>query len=450
MGLDKIEVIREALGRQWSPPQREIVYCDAREVLVGGGERAGKSLISADYFNVRSDVGNLYWIAAKDYERCEQEFRYIADAMIKLGWVLPDDVHMPKNNKWWMKFWAVDRVVETFSLGDWLKVGSKPPDGIIIAEVAQITQPEYQRLCDRTAEKRGWVMASGTFESSLGWYPELWKQYQLSGQNGVSFSMPTWSNTVVFPEGEADPEIQRLKEKHPHDYFMERFGGVPCPPKGLVFPEFRTRIHVKPLSVVEGTQIGIAIDPGYAAAYAVLLVQIVNDTIYVLDEVYIQGATTEEVITICKQKWASYWKPDYGVVDIAAKQHQAMPAVIEVWLKMEGIRLSCQKVKEPEGRERLHTFLKVNPLDNQPRLFIDPKCTGLLSELGGAPNPFTHEAAPYRWKEDRAGNVIGISPDDRNNHAIKALTYLIIDKFGHVDRRKNQVYHQPHDLITVR
>ena len=438
--IHDIDELLTVLGHELSPEQQALVYCDAREILGGGGERAGKSFVSSDYFNVRFFPPDmLIWIAGKDYDRCHAEFEYIAQAMLKLQVVSPSDIHTPQNGQWTMTL-KTGTVIKTWSLKDWLKVGSEAPDGIIIPEVAQIALQEYRRLCDRTAEKRGWVVGTGTFESSIGWYPELWKQYQLPGQDGKSFSLPSWSNLFVYPGGINDPEIQRLKVKYQEDYFLERFGGVPCPPHGLVFNEFRYLIHVKEMVVLDAP-VYLWIDPGYAGAYAVEVVQVFNDTVHVADEIYEQGLVTEQIIDICLQKaWWPLVKD--GVVDIAAWQHQAMPAVAEIWASKAKLHLASNRVEEAAGRERLHTFLTVNPIDHQPRFFVGPKCHGILSEFGVCSNPFTGETAPYMWKRDRTGTiVIGSEPDDRNNHGIKAVIYGLIAKFGYVGGERGQGLH---------
>ena len=435
--LYNTDTIRQALGHTWTAEQQPIILCNEREVLAAGGERAGKSFIAADYYNVRcGEGGELYWVVGKDYERCHEEFTYIAKGMLALGAVRADDVHTPANGQWHMQL-ITGAVIKTWSLKDWLKVGFEAPDGIIVAEVAQITHTEYTRLCDRTAEKRGWVIGTGTFEGSLGWFPEIWKLYQLPGQAGKSFSFPTWSNLIKYPGGYDDPEIQRLKAKYPKDYFLERFGGIPCPPKGLVFPEFRYLIHVKEMAL-DDTPVYLWIDPGYAGAYAVEVIQLSGEFVNIVDEVYEQGLVTEQIIDICMHR--PWWKlVGGGAVDIAARQHQAMPAVVEVWREKAALLLSSQSIEEAAGRERLHTFLTVNPIDHQPRLFIDPKCKGILSEFGAAPNPFTKEAAPYKWREDRIGVVVGQQPDDKNNHGIKAVIYGLIARFGYVTGKRSRV-----------
>ena len=91
-----------------------------------------------------------------------------------------------------------------------------------------------------------------------------------------------------------------------------------------------------------------------------------------------------------------------------------------------------------EGKGQTFFILTANPIDHQPRLFVDPKCKGILSEFGVCPNPFTEEAAPFKWKEDRVGAIVGKQPEDKYNHGIKAVIYGLIDKFGYVTRLKKK------------
>lgn len=429
-----IDIMLSELGHTLSPEQQAIVYCSAREVLGGGGERSGKSFVASDYLNVRFWEDDLFWITGKDFETCQEEFEYTAKAMQQLSAVRAENISTPKQGQWTMTL-ETGAIIKTWSLKDWLKVGREAPGGIIICEVASITLQEYRRLCDRTIEKRGWVCGTGTFESSLGWYPEMWKLYQLPGQQGNSFTMPTWSNRAKF-SGYDDPEIQRLKANNTEDRFNERFGGIPSPPHGLVFPEFKYLIHVKEMDV-QDAPVYLWIDPGYDGAYAVEAVQIFGEVVHVVDEIYEQGLVTEQVIDVCMQR--PWWRlVAGGVADVYALQHQAMPAVAEVWQEKASLYLATNRVEEKEGRDRLHTFLTVNPIDHQPRMFVDPKCTGVLSEFGVGPNPFTGEAGPYKWKEDRVGTVVGKQPEDKNNHGIKAIIYGLIDKFGFVSGSRNK------------
>jgi len=45
-----------------------------------------------------------------------------------------------------------------------------------------------------------------------------------------------------------------------------------------------------------GLPVHLAVDPGYAGAYAVLALQVVDDLVYVVDEVYRSGVVAEDII----------------------------------------------------------------------------------------------------------------------------------------------------------
>jgi hypothetical protein len=218
---------------------------------------------------------------------------------------------------------------------------------------------------------------------------------------------------------------------------MERIEGIPSPPQGLVFGEFRPDLHVSmDAKWSAGDPVHLWMDPGYAGAYAVEVVQEVNGQVCVIDEIYEQGLITSEIIDIAKAR--PWWKDvASGVIDIAGYQHQAMSAPAETWLDETGVYLSAQKVRINEGTERLKSFLKPDPVSNIPKVLFNPKCEGILSEFGAAPSPLDGQTRAYRWKMDRDGNIVGDSPDDKNNHGIKAMVYGLVDRFGysHIQNR---------------
>ena len=138
----------------------------------------------------------------------------------------------------------------------------------------------------------------------------------------------------------------------------------------------------------------------------------------------------EDIIDIAQGR---PWWPDvrFGVIDIAGNQHQAMAAPAEAWISKTGLYLSSQKIRINEGSERLKGWLKINPMTHAPRIVFSPKCHGILSEFGSAPNPFDGQTKAYRWKTDREGNIVGEIPEDKYNHGIKSVIYGLIDRFGY-------------------
>lgn len=433
------QVVFDAIGYNPNPSQEPVHSSEARIIQVAGGERSGKSRSGSAELGARLLEGSLFWLVGESYEQTRAEFDYICSDLDKRGISYRASKRVDPGEIEGVSF---KFKVLTKSARDPRKLGMQAPDGILACEAAQLDYETFLRLLGRAAEKRGWIILSGTFESSLGWYPELYARWSvINDDDAEAFSIPTWTNLAVFPTGEDDPEIQRLKSNSSKEWFLERYGGVPCPPSGRVFNEFSNKIHTgtggdydfDPLLPVY-----LWIDPGYAYAYAVEVAQKKGERIYVFDEVFEQGLTTSEIITVCKQK--VWWnKVTGGAVDIAGLQHQAQPAVVETWIKEAGVHLKYKKIKVRDGIERVKSYLKVNPITNRPLLHINTRCKGLISEMGGCPNPITHQTAVWKWKQDKDGNVIGDEPEDRNNHATKATAYGLVNLVGYADGLVTQI-----------
>ena len=436
-----VDYIYDKVGFAPTEAQTPILDSKKRFILVAGGEQAGKSMIASKFLLARflqlNDAG-LYWLVAADYERTRAEFEYLVDDFSRLG-VLAEASKRVDPGKIVL---ADGTRIETKSAKDPRTLAMRAPDGIIGCEASQLDLETFYRMRGRCAPKRGWLFLSGTFEGSLGWYPQMHTAWSIPTEDEESFSLPSYTNVHLYPEGINDPEIQRLKRDASDDFFLERIQGIPSPPQGLVFPEFRPNLHVGDVTWDVGPPIHIWMDPGYAGAYAVVVVQIQDDVIHVIDEVYERGLVTGEMIQICQQR--PWWKDvQYGVIDVAGYQHQAMAAPAEIWVKETGLYMNSQKVMINDGTERLKSFLKIDPVTNRSKVVINPKCTGILSEFGAAPNPFDGQTRAYRWKTDRDGNIVGNMPEDKNNHGIKALIYGIVDNYGYA-------YVQGRDSIRVK
>ena len=420
----------EKVGFDPTPEQRVILESRFRFNLVAGGEQAGKSVVASKYLLSRfadTEDKGLYWLVAADYERTRAEFEYLLQDFSMLGILKEASKRVDPG----YLVLADGTRIETKSAKDPRTLAMRAPNGILGCEASQLDIETFFRLRGRCAPKRGWMFLSGTFEGSLGWYPQMFTAWASGADTDArAYSLPSYTNRHLYPGGASDPEILRLKEVSSDDFFMERIEGKPSPPKGLVFTEFRPDAHVKEVTYEQGEPIHLWMDPGYAGGYAVEVVQIKGEQICVIDEIYEQGLVTEEIIDIAQSR---PWWPDvqFGVIDVAGNQHQAMAAPAEVWLDRTGVYFSSQKVKINEGTERLKGWLKIDPKTHAPRIVFSPRCIGLLSEFGSAPNPFDGQTKAYRWKTDRDGNVVGDVPEDKYNHGIKALIYGLIDRFGY-------------------
>ncbi len=436
--LTQKQIIWDLLGYTPTDAALQAHACEARFVLVAGGVRGSKSKSAAfEAIPQCTEPNQLGWLVGPDYEQTRPEFNYILDALASQNFVA--SVSAPRTGGAAMTTICKTEIV-TKTADDPVKLASRAPDWIILCEAAQCSYETYLRCIERLAEKRGWLWMCGTFERSFGWYAELFQRWQgANDEDAKSFSLPSWSNRFVFPGGEHDAEIRRLRALTPPDVFMERFGGVPCPPSNLVLKEFSYATHVFDwVQFDESKPVEVWVDPGYSGShYAVEFVQFhpraetrahmpalpdvsVTD-VWMIDELYLDHAIHEEVIALATTKpcWANVRG---GVGDVVMKTHpQADRAPIDVWSARAGIFLRGQYVDVAGNIDRHRTFLR-DPASGSPRLFFNSGCKDALGEYG-------------RWVRKRIGENMFGEPESTNCDALKAIGYGLIDRFGHVEYR---------------
>ncbi len=444
LGLEGIPALLfEKLGFEpTGEEQARILRCRKRFKLVVGGDQSGKSLeASKDWLihfmedSVKYSEMLLYWLVAADYERTRAEFQYIAEDLLKLG--MPVDMSKRVDPGFIEVKYRDEKNprlrIETKSGKDPRTLAMFAPHGIVVCEASQIDLETYFKCLSRIAPKKGWLHLSGTYEGSLGWYPGLATAWAHGNKDEQSFRLPSPTNWHLYPGGEANKEIQRLKAASSDAFFMERIMGVAAPPKGMVFSEFRPDIHIREVEYNPELPIYIWEDPGYGHAHAIEVAQVAQGgQVRVFDEIYEQGIITEDLIQVCLMR--DWWKNPNKTLVIDpnyATQHHGTHSIAEIWAAAPAhLTAMGTKVKISEGTERMKSFLKVNPLTGEPGIVFAPKCKGILSEMGAYPNPFDGQTKVYSWKMDREGNVIGDEPDDRWNDGVKACIYGLVERFG--------------------
>ena len=448
--------------------QAAILRCRKRYKLVAGGEQSGKSYCaSADFIihffedrQARPGEPLLYWLVAADYDRTKAEFNYIADFLTRLGFhVDPSKVVNPglievrvskKDEKPFCR-------IETKSGKDPRTLSMFAPNGIIGCESSQLDLDTYFKCLARLAPKNGWFHMAGTFEGSLGWYPGLAKAWSFGTQNEQSFRLPATTNWHLYPQGIETPTLKRLREDartgYSDAFFLERIMGIASPPKNIVFDEFRPDIHIRDLEYDPFLPVIICHDPGYSHANAIEILQVQQEQVCVIDEIWRHGVGTTDLIGVCmKRPW---WKGEKSLVidPHYATQHQGDRSVAEIWLALTGLVNTAVRVKIAAGTERMKTYLKVDVLSGKPGIVFNgrlrpdeatgamrPTCAGVLSELGAYPSPLDGQTHVYSNKVDAEGNVTGDGPVDRFNDGCKAIIYGLVAEFGLVQDEGNAEY----------
>lgn len=445
----------------YTPHEEQQVFHDsnARYKLLAGGVGAGKSYCTsreADGYTLTPD--GLGWIIGPNYELARPEFDYLLSAYHEeLGIVDPSSISDPGRGARKFKLVAEWGAFEwhTKSATDPTGIAGRRPDVVVITEAAQHPGEMFFKAMERAAERRAPVIFSGTFEGSFGWYAEQWQKWQGSNpEGGQSFSLPTWTNRKYYPGGRQDPEILRLERSMPPDLFQERFGGVPCPPVGLVFKEFSAKWHKKPLEELYDPDLPIEIwaDPA-THCYAALFVQIQADgrTVHVLDEVYARDQIGQQVIPqIVAKPW---WKHSCtrGVMDIAGTfRAGANISQVEVWeqeLKRLGEHsIGWESVKIRAARDWYDAIhLRLWNAEGHPPDEDDPTTGGPLIYFAdtlndtvnpdGRANGILGEMKTHRWADRAETAALPGRPIKRNEDALSALGYGLFLRFGPVVQR---------------
>jgi hypothetical protein len=316
-----------------------------------------------------------------------------------------------------------------------------------MAEAAQQGYDAYLRCRGRVAEKRatsgrtlGRLFLCGTFEGSVGWYPELWEELQdlNNREEGRSYSLPSWSNVAIYPGGRQDREILDMESNWDEAFFSERIAGVPMKPKGLVFWDFRHSLHVRDDLCQEAIQrmmemwpdgpgIELWVDPGYEHAYAVEWTITLDGTVYIVKEYYENHKLNEQVIDRAVNDTLWMFVRSMSM-DVAGQTHaNAEKSPREVWESITHIPIKMQPVGVKDGITRTHTFLKptLGPDGHErPRMYVTSQAAGLIQEM----------TRQYRYPVNpQTKEVTSEIPIDRWNDACKAVAYGLVNNFGLVE-----------------
>ena len=222
----------------------DAVFSPAKRIIITGGWRAGKSTRAACR-NLRQVLrpakDGLLWLLGPDYNQCREEFRYLLEWTQALGIYVKHS--MPANGSCTLVTktgWTI--VTKSAKYPE--RLGSVAPDGITLCEPGQMAPDVYAMSIGRLAQKNGWLMAAGTLEADdkhahWMWYEDLAREWLASPTSSEqAYTLPSWTNTAVFPGGENDPKILDMKANLSDYVFKRKVAGIPAGVEHACFMEF--------------------------------------------------------------------------------------------------------------------------------------------------------------------------------------------------------------------
>lgn len=381
-----------------------------REIWVAAGKRGGKSVTAADSAadEFHLDPAAKIWVASGSYEMSENVYGQVERA-------LPSSLRTSSRS-------SSTPMFRRFVGGGFLKSRSWKEtealevdglDGVVCDEAQSLDMERWKLLRARVLDKRGWLLFIGSPDTTSEFFNDMTEQ------------QADWKILIGFPTSmNPRPEVQAALEEErrilPEDDFAQLYEGKPRKLGGIIFQEFELGTHVKRLEFDPTRPVELVVDPG-VGWYAVVAAQVEGRNVNFFDEVYMENTSDQAVITECG--FREWWpKVTGGVIDIAAraKSVEAATSTLENWRTYAHLGLRSQYIPLDAGIMRLRTFLK-DPHSGFPRIFFDPKCEKTIREF-----------ALYR--RGPSGNII-----DSNNHAIKAICYGLVDRFGFVERATERI-----------
>jgi hypothetical protein len=196
---------------------------------------------------------------------------------------------------------------------------------------------------------------------------------------------------------------------------------------GLIYPEFSTKVHVRPAiqEVPPGVEVFCGIDPGIRHMCAVVYAYLDHeDTMVVFDEIGLQGATVREVcreIQLRNLRWGTK-KPDGKIIPLLPRWYVIDPASRnranqtgrsdQQEFADNGVYTIPGQNDVRAGINRVKERLQASP---DAKLVVTANCSELLSEF-----------KKYRWTREngRSENEARDVPVKKDDHLLDALRYV--------------------------
>jgi hypothetical protein len=417
-GIDIVSLFKKLGFEPHSSAQWDYCLSRTRFNVPCCGRRWGKTIATGHRFTYKTFVPESYnWIIAPKYSLGEKEFRIVWEDYEKLG-ILP----------YCRKSYSIkqgDMRIKTPWDSVTQVVSAEKPDSLlgeglshaVMSEAAQHNRRTWEQYIEPALSDLIGTCDFPSTPKGFNWYHGLWLLGQDSSQKRYkSWSFPTWTNPVRYPNGEENEEIQRIKQTTSKSYFDQEYGAAFTSMAGAIYDEWDPTVHVKEITFNPNLPNFLAFDYGFVNPFCCLDIQVgVDDTVYVWREYYGRYISTFEHGQAIKQREQP---PGYHIDamwgDPRGPDEAATLALIIGYVDSVdvGWKASIEQIKR---------MLKLGP-DGFPKLYISPNCPNLIRQMGTLRVKETKRASDIDLPEHTGDGNIQHKVDD---HAADALRYFI-------------------------
>lgn len=436
MGLSR-EAIFPHFGYEPHSGQKLIHESTARHRVAACGRRYGKSKLGGSELVpeallthtmaselLEQGIRREFWIVGPEYSDSEKEFRvfYNAAKALELPFDRPGTYNNPDSGDMHVSLWGGAFKCSAMSAKYPNTLVGEGLSGVILSEAAKLKERVWVKYIRPTlADFRGWSLSTSTPEGK-NWFYRAWQRGQdPSIKAWESWRHPSWTNDIVFPEGETDSEIHDMAADMTPEKFKQEIEADFTEFVGRVFKEFDEEVHVGDLEYNPLYEVFACCDYGWTNPFVWLVLQVdVFDNINILAEYRKTNRDIEDIAD------------DLAQFPITGKIRTFYPdpaapgdsAVLEKKLKMTASGGTGGELKH--RLEMIRQALKIRPghgrpEDNRPRMMIDRSCTGLIYEM-----------LEYRYPDSKEEAVINSpeNPMKKDDHAPEALGRFFRGYYG--------------------
>lgn len=426
--------------------QREMMMSPARFKALAWGRRSGKSLGIAMYTMLKAieKQGN-YYIIAPTYKQAKSI--YWADILkVLIPGAIIDDTNEQELS---IKFQPLDYELQTEDILGYnirskhnpdmpmstiyLK-GADNPDslrgvslsGAVLDEFAFFQHPSdtWRKIVrPALADQQGWAIFSSTPDGVNNAFYDIVETAQTAMRDGRTdwfFSHATMlDNTSIKHRHEEWSQTKMEYERDGKiDEWVQEWEAKFTTPSSLVYNEFDIDTHViNPMMIPRNNMTyAIGMDFGLKDPFAVVFVAIDPDeNWYIYDEIYLPDLPVDKMARLLHQKMGDQYFTRIigdaaGATEIASLRSKEL-GDNRVWVT------PSKKGKDSirNGIRLVKTKMYVRESTGKPKLYVGQNCKATIREF-----------QEYKRLRDAWGEV-SETPEDKNNHLMDALRYLVLD-----------------------
>lgn len=200
-------------------------------------------------------------------------------------------------------------------------------DFSIVDEAAQIIPAAWTRaVLPPLMDRNGQALLIGSHEGDDAFFARRARE-ALEEEDWDVFNAASWEvNFYVFPQGRQTPILLAAERESPDPHeFLEQYGAIAAHRSGLVYPQFKERVHVGEFPFRRDHPVILMGDPsGGASPYGLIALQDYGEYAIAVDEFYESWTTMEALEPLVAQK---PWRDN--ITDMVLDS--AWPAEIERW-----------------------------------------------------------------------------------------------------------------------